>query len=225
MWNLADKTIPSLCLAGLLALAPLCGCETDAVDDDSAMGDDDTCDVEPLDVGFYQRTMAEECPAERAAVIPVPQECANSVDAACSSHEDCVDGPNGRCTMGEWGMNDCGCSYDDCFTDADCGAGQMCGCGEGAPFEEYPSNRCYTAECLTDADCTTGLCLAVPYYCDVVFDYVYVLAFACATDQDECRNHEVCECDTGADTRCTPSGIGGQTGPWTCTKNNIIDCD
>ncbi len=215
-------------LAALLALAVFTGCPDQGVGDDddtTAADDDDTCDAEPLDVGIYQRTEAAECPAERAAVLPVPQECSDYPDTACSSHEDCTDGANGRCTTGLWGTDDCGCTYDECFTDADCGPGQMCGCGEGSPFEQESNNRCYTAECLSDADCDSGLCLAVPFYCDVVFDVPYVVAFACATDQDECRNHDVCECDEGADTRCSPSGTGGTTGPWTCNTSSISDCD
>ena len=201
----------------------LWGCGTQGDDDTSAGDDDDTCGYEIMDLGIYHRTAAAACPADRDPVWEVPSECADYPEAACNSHEDCTEGPNGRCTMGVWGTQDCQCSYDECSTDGDCGADFLCGCGEAEPFANLPNNRCISATCRTDDDCDAGYCLAVPYYCDAPssVDDLWIESFACATDGDECRNHEVCTCDDDL-TACRPESFGD---PWTCGRGYMWDCD
>lgn len=192
-------------------------------DDDSAVGDDDTCGYEPMDLGIYHRASADACAETREPVWEVPGECADYAEAACNSHEDCTGGSNGRCTMGIWGTEDCHCSYDECSSDSDCSDGYVCGCGEAAPFENLPNNQCISGGCLTDADCASGLCMAVPYYCDAPpsVDALWIEGFACATDEDECRNHESCTCDDEL-AACRPESPGE---PWTCGRGYMFDCD
>jgi len=210
------------CLVALLALTAFTGCPNQGVGDD-----DDTCDVDPLDLGLFNRPVAEACSTERTVVLPVPQECVDNPAAACSSHEDCTDGDNGRCTTGLWGANDCACSYDECFSDSDCPSGKLCGCGEAGAFGLYANNTCVTALCHTDADCDAGLCLAVPYYCAYteVEPRHLVDRYQCATAEDECRNHGACECSDDPTNRCAPVDTEDQDGSWTCNQENHYDCD
>ena len=211
-------------MAGAVALVGgllLCACG--AGGDDDTGDDDDTCGYEPMDVRIFHRAAADVCPDTRDPVWEVPSECVDYPDTACSSHEDCTEGSNGRCTMGIWGTRDCECSYDECFSDTDCGAGFLCGCGEQAPFENLPNNRCVSAGCRTDADCDAGYCMAVPYYCDAPasVDDLWIESFVCATDFDECRNHEACTCDDELAV-CRPESAGE---PWTCGRGYMWDCD
>jgi len=197
-------------------------CSTNPASDDDT-GDDDTCDTEPAEVGIYHRATADVCPDTREAVTPVPPECSDYPEAACHSHEDCTEGPNGRCTVGVWGTQDCGCTYDECFTDADCDEDELCGCGEAEPFANHFNNMCISAACRTDGDCEEGYCFAVPYYCDAPSsqDDLWIQGFACATADDECRNHEVCACGDEL-ARCMPESHGD---PWTCGRGYMWDCD
>lgn len=63
-------------------------------------------------------------------------------DAACTAKA------HGYCSTG---MGSCFCSYG-CLSDADCGAGKVCLCGE-------PVGHCVLAACATNADCASGSCL------------------------------------------------------------------
>jgi len=185
--------------------------------------DDDPCGIDPLTVGIYHRETAGACPAEREVSTPEPDECGQFLDSTCSAHADCTDGPNGRCWQGPWGMSACECSYDECFSDAECEPDMLCACGEQQPFENYANHRCIHTPCHTDADCDAGYCMAVPYYCDLPPDAetLWTHEFACATDGDECRNHETCICEDEY-SRCHPVERGG---PWTCARGYTWDCD
>jgi hypothetical protein len=72
---------------------------------------------------------------------------------ACREDTDCSALPNGYCDLalpeGWTGSNNfTQCRYA-CSTDADCGGGTLCECGE-------PGGRCVTARCFEDAECGRG---------------------------------------------------------------------
>ncbi len=220
-----------LALALVFAIA---GCpEADVLNDDDDQGDDDTSvadddttdpdceDIAPLDVGIYHRETAEECPAERAPLNPAPSSCGSSQGDECSSHDDCTAGANGRCVSSmESGL--CSCAYDQCFSDADCSDSALCRCAEQHPFELSTNNACISAECRTDADCATGLCMGEPLFCGSADpgDTMWIVRFSCATEDDECRNHETCYCD-GDNQRCHPD----EGGTWVCSIDYMATCE
>jgi hypothetical protein len=77
-----------------------------------------------------------------------------------------------------------------CRTDADCGVGQLCYCGD-------PIGQCVQASCRTDSDCGSG------YHC---ISYSTCagggeIGFACQTATDFCANDSDCF-DNGFDPFC-----------------------
>jgi hypothetical protein len=118
----------------------------------------------------------------------LPPEPAESVlgQHECLEHADCVEGEGGWCEeqfqAGYRSANHC--RYDDCSSDADCGAGFICICGDDV---SSPSNTCARANCVVDADCGPGqVCAAVdanPETCS----WSVELEYQCTSDADECR--------------------------------------
>jgi len=112
----------------------------------------------------------------------------------CSSDSDCTNHPNGYCSQFDpAGGLPPGCScYYGCQTDADCGTGQVCLCGN-------PVGQCVPASCTSDADCGTGLlctmsaplgtCPSAP-------------PFACRTPSDACAGPKDCATAGGAAGTC-----------------------
>jgi len=202
-----------------------------ALQDDDATGDDDAgdddatvadCDeIEPLDVGIYHRETADACPAEREPLNPPPSSCGSMEEDECTAHEDCAFGPNGRCVVADESGR-CGCWYDECLEDSDCSATTLCVCAEQHPFELNSNNTCINAECHTDADCDTGLCFGEPFFCGAAApgETMYITRFACASENDQCRNHETCYCD-GSERRCLPDDDGA----WVCSVDYMAACE
>ncbi len=76
----------------------------------------------------------------------------------CVRDSDCTQGINGRCLASPPPISPCGgfCSYDECFSDADCGGNVPCGCRSSA--SDSAANRCLpTSTCRLDADCGPGV--------------------------------------------------------------------
>jgi hypothetical protein len=87
-----------------------------------------------------------------------------SVTVGCRTNGDCTAAPHGHCTTefseGFGGAPTVTCHYG-CVSDAECGAGRLCFCGD-------PIGQCVETSCKTDADCPSGvLCMegAVPSGC------------------------------------------------------------
>jgi len=92
----------------------------------------------------------------------------------CSSHSECAEGNNGRCSSD--GVE---CTYDECFVDEDCQPGALCDCAGGRDT----SHRCLPVECRSDRDCTGGMgCSPSP----AVECPVPVVGYYCHTAADEC---------------------------------------
>ena len=124
------------------------------------------------------RPTAVECDDERPAPEVPPLE-----GGECQSHEECTDGRNGRCTSGRIVQ----CTYDECFTDSDCGTGRTCAC-EGSPTSD--ANACLASNCSSDEDCGPG------GFCGPSFgtcgSYSGVIGYYCRTAEDECLNDGDC---------------------------------
>jgi hypothetical protein len=128
---------------------------------------------------------------------------------ACLHDSDCSAGENGRCAIlavsslpPDAGSNVvvlCGssCSYDACFSDAECPAHVPCECRTSAT--DTAANVCLTGSgCSVDADCGPGgFCSAtswtqtggqVQYYCHTAND-------SCLDDSD-CPTGKYCQFDT-----------------------------
>lgn len=136
----------------------------------------------------------------------------------CQSDADCTEGRNGRCTpyasfFYTDGHSSLRCTYDACTRDADCGAREICHCGENGA-----ENRCLAAGCRVDADCQSGYCS--PYTATIgVFPTV---EYACRTCLDECVDDSDCKADADAGQqapRCLWDAAKKRR--WTCMRPNI----
>ena len=169
----AGPTDAGLADAGADAGALDAGPGTDAGPSDAATPDGGTC-IDPAPTP--DRPVATTCSPCRPD-SPDP----GGSGGMCSTHADCTAGPNGRCSFGMIGAF---CSYDDCFTDADCAAGEVCSC-DGAYFSG--ANVCVPANCHVNSDCTSGRC-SPSYGCLVGGGpegwYCHTAADACAVDAD-----------------------------------------
>lgn len=122
----------------------------------------------------------------------------------CSTDADCADGgTNGRCYTTEGGGIYNFCSYDTCFLDTDCMAGEPCSCREGAR-----GNTCGTgSNCVVDADCGPG-----------GFCSPSGINYACHTPEDECTNDEDCV-DVGSAASCE---YNSALKHWTCKTPQLV---
>ncbi len=167
------------------------------------MTDSGECGIPEPEV---HRASATACDNERSTDGPFLDPGAEEW-SSCTSHDDCTEGENGRCTGNSHdGWN---CTYDSCFEDSDCGDG-LCACSGGWRSD---ANVCLGGDCRTDADCGDGS------YCSPTFGdcgaFGGVVAYYCRTCEDECVN----DSDCGED----PNGWGPgycmfsqEVGHWLC---------
>ena len=144
-------------------------------------------------VPIDHRPVAAPCPAQRGAGPTL------SAGGECGQDSDCTGGINGRCL---WDIGGNYCSYDTCFSDADCSSGQLCDCRESA--SSSPANECIAGACLTDTDCgPDGYCSpsvtrseCVCLACEGSASCPYVdhcgHGYFCHTPQDTCLNDSDC---------------------------------
>jgi hypothetical protein len=106
-------------------------------------------------------------PAASNAGFPLPQ---------CLRDSDCTERPFGHCDVASTGDGATGifCSYG-CVSDTDCGAGQICLCGD-------PVGTCMASTCSSDADCKGGA-LCASFSADPGCPHG---EFACQTSRDKC---------------------------------------
>jgi hypothetical protein len=161
--------------------------------------------------GFVHRVAAVTCS------VPTPVSTCETPHefSECAAAADCVAQPYGACVQqAAWQGGGCECAYG-CATDADCGAGSMCGCGDA--IADGP--RCIGGGCTTDADCA-GLCGLDPVSggCGLTG---YLLA--CLDAGAECRTccpEEIGCYDNPGEPRC--DSIDGQ---WVCNIDSLCeDC-
>ena len=134
----------------------------------------------------------------------------NGIVRDCMSNSDCVDGVNGRCTLqGPYTW----CTYDQCFSDADCPAGARCACG----VEQLDGNMCLLDDC---SGCAADQC-APSWGCAGHVDGSSggVQSFECYTPDDSC--HTDADCRPGEFCTRGPSDNteGGPPDPsWHCAS-------
>jgi hypothetical protein len=138
------------------------------------------------------------CPAQRGPAPTGPcsstLNCASVHAEACSSDADCTAGANGRCFQAEDFDGPGGCSYDECFTDSNCGSKVPCLCRSSSA--DTSPNVCNAAgNCAVDSDCGPGgYCSPsaqvvpnqAPSVCWGLFPYY------CHTATDQCINDSDC---------------------------------
>jgi hypothetical protein len=120
----------------------------------------------------------------------------------CTLDSECTDGMNGRCispnVVGPSGGSRC--SYDACFSDADCPAGEPCKCRESAASNA--PNYCVTGgNCRTDSDCGAGgFCSPSLFHIDSSVDGQPTsgsgfasFGYFCHTPRDVCVNDSDCD--------------------------------
>lgn len=161
--------------------------------DDAAAVDAGAC-VDPLPTP--DRPVGTTCLLCR----PLGTEPGN-VGGDCQLHADCTAGINGRCSLGQIGAY---CSYDMCFSDAQCGDNQVCSC-DGAYFSG--ANECVSANCRVNADCTSGHC-APSYGC---LQGGAPEGWFCRTAADECTADA--DCMNNLNGRCAYSSTLSH---WAC---------
>ena len=94
------------------------------------------------------------CTSERGAA-PAGQPYPPGVASTCTSDSQCTAGANGRCFPFEGLVGNGGCSYDECFTDSDCGSGATCLCRSS--LARNSANVCVRGgNCVVDSDCGPG---------------------------------------------------------------------
>jgi hypothetical protein len=120
--------------------------------------------------------------------------CGREFPYLCTSDADCTGPGNGRCTGNE--LNGFECTYDDCFTDADChrtfGGKSETGVWEcdGGPDQ---GNVClYQGNCKIDSDCgPPGEGFCSPSFGECGF-YSGVTGYFCHAPADECTGDADC---------------------------------
>jgi hypothetical protein len=155
------------------------------------------------------------CPEERGpGHAPVVRDC--------TQDSECTEGLNGRCispnVLGPLGGSYC--TYDNCFSDADCSMNEPCRCRRSA--EDSAPNYCVTgSNCRVDSDCGPGG-FCSPSLLDIDSSISGEgspeFGYFCHTSQDRCLNHS--DCDTSA---CELPSCGSMacgyslaTGHWDC---------
>jgi hypothetical protein len=127
------------------------------------------------------RATAQACPVLQRLTGPTGCPTAgmpNTLPGLCTYDSDCGAKPNGRCEA-VFHAGQCGCVYDACGSDGDCGGGELCACN---PIDI--GNRCVPGSCRVDADCGAG------GFCGPVFSpdscARVILSYQCHTATDKC---------------------------------------
>jgi len=131
------------------------------------------------------RPGGEACPTERddSPIVDMAEDWWE-----CTSHDECTEGDNGRCTGNAF--HGYYCTYDACFGDSDCGAGPCICRGASGGVGNGGANRCLAGTCQTDSDCGAGgWCSPTLGSCG---DYGGVVGYYCHTCEDECTDDSDC---------------------------------
>jgi hypothetical protein len=195
------------CTYGYLPNPEPCGCPKCAPTPDAGVvkNTQDAGTRTPL----LHRAAGATCPTGRATgtgpficgciSVTNPHNCP-CPGANCMYDADCTSGVSGRCLAPQPLPPGAQCSYDECFSDADCPANTPCDCRDSAASST--PNSCLTgSDCRVDSDCGAGnYCspspgLAAAYHCHTSND-------TCVDDSD-CRQPEYC-------------AFNEQNGYWSC---------
>jgi hypothetical protein len=166
-------------------------------------------------VPLYHRPSPACCPSERGPG-PAGQPYPHGVASTCASDSECTAGVNGRCfpSAGLLGLG--GCSYDECFTDSDCGSGETCRCR--ASLADNSANTCVRGgNCIVDSDCGPG------GYCSpsVGQSCMSPHPYFCHTPVDTCTDDSDCPTVDPKPSSCpiiTPCAFDLQEQRWACAQ-------
>jgi len=132
------------------------------------------------DSGARVRESVEQC----GSSLPRPEaQTATLVTGGCMYDSDCTEQANGYCAVNNFVGGDAtgAYCYYGCTSDAECGEGLICVCGD-------PIGHCAQANCKSDSDCGSGLHCAsydTSSGCDIE-------GFACQSPKDECLTNADC---------------------------------
>jgi hypothetical protein len=192
---------PPLTVLAFALSAAACSSSSSVPGADSGANVDGSGDVAPR-VPADHRAAAAACPSDR------PAGDATAPGGKCTKDADCTSGKNGRCLAPRPpDLVENTCSYDDCFTDADCGSG-VCACRSAT---HHGANTCFHANCRTDADCAGRGCSPSAVATDPSCQSGLAIGsfgYFCHTASDECIDDGDC-------------GGSGPSGPKIC----IFDAD
>src|SRR5580658_2032140 len=193
--------------------------QSDAVPCDLNFAEAGTASTGDAEVPLYHRASAACCPSQRGPGGPnqpyLPGFASPlSADAGgCTSDSDCTSGVNGRCFPfeGEVGLG--GCSYDECFTDSNCGSGTPCLCRSSST--DNSANVCDPGgNCAVDSDCGLGGYCSPSGICDGPTYY-------CHTSSDTCVNDTDCPAIDAGESGCptvTSCVYNPQAQRWGCNQ-------
>jgi hypothetical protein len=175
-----------------------CGCPICAPPPDASMAKDAGTRT-PL----LHRSVGATCPTGRGhGSGPFVDSCSATTCPAyhCVQDLNCTAGTNGRCLTGNPGGLAL-CSYDECFSDADCPANIPCECRDSAS-SSAPNSCLAGSDCRVDSDCGPGnFCSPSPAWVNAPYH--------CHTSSDTCMD----------DSDCMPlksCAFDGQNGYWSC---------
>jgi len=208
---------PQTCPAGSQLVSPPCDCDYCAPVDggtavDAAPPPDAGVAKDAQDAGtrmpLLHRPAGATCPTVRASG-PFICDCAGSDSGClclfgeCGQDSDCTAGISGRCLVnGPAPIT--ACSYDTCFSDADCPPKTPCDCRDSAS-SAAPNSCLIGSDCSVDSDCGPG------NYCSPSPVSWYGTAYHCHTSSDTC----VDDSDCGQFENCT---FDVQNSYWSCVK-------
>jgi hypothetical protein len=175
-----------------------CGCPICAPPPDAGVAKDAGTRT-PL----LHRSVGATCPTGRGhGSGPFVDSCSATTCPAyhCVQDLNCTAGTNGRCLTGNPGGLAL-CSYDECFSDADCPANIPCECRDSAS-SSAPNSCLAGSDCRVDSDCGPGnFCSPSPAWVNAPYH--------CHTSSDTCMD----------DSDCMPlksCAFDGQNGYWSC---------
>ena len=179
----------------------------------SSSGNDFPCE-DPVVVGAgYERckngTLHRPTIQKCESSLPRPAPIDPAVGSSCFSDTDCTAMPNGYCRSNSGGQIPGNHCFYGCQTDAECGDGQICVCGE-------PVGNCAVATCTSDAECGDGLrCQSYDWS-----NGCGLTGFACQTFDDKCGGDGDCE----PTQQCVTSleGATDKTGAFSCRPPGCV---
>jgi hypothetical protein len=178
-----------------------------------------TASTGDAEVSLDHRATGACCPAQRGPGgpnQPYPPGVASLLAAdagGCTSDSDCTSGVNGRCFPFEGLVGPGGCSYDECFTDSNCGSGTPCLCRSSST--DNSANVCDPGgNCAVDSDCGPGGYCSPSYSCEGSTYYCHTALDTCVNDAD-CPFMDAGEFSCQAVARCV---YKPDTQRWACSQ-------
>jgi hypothetical protein len=185
------------------------------------------------EVPLNHRPTAACCPAQRGpgpSGQPYPtctyeagSVCPADHATTCSSDSECTAGVNGRCFPFEGLVGPGGCSYDECFTDSNCGPKTPCSCRSSST--DNSANVCDVGgNCAVDSDCGPGgyCSFSDPILNNGAANVCYgPYLYYCHTASDTCINDSDCgplDSGTPPESPANVCAYNTQDNRWECTK-------